>query len=129
MRSLAFANGLHATILILLGDRGSLSDDRQAGRAGGCVRAGRRTRPDLLVRGAIGNVPAHISHLEFLTYLFVPLSVGMFPHLFQHWMTAKSAKTFRSVVLLHPIFIMIVWCPVHPAGHLGLDGHRSTGTP
>ena len=32
--------------------------------------------------------------LTFVTYLFIPLSVGMFPHLFQHWLTAKSAKSF-----------------------------------
>ena len=43
--------------------------------------------------------------------MFVPLSVGMFPHLFQHWMTAKDVKTFRPVVILHPIFIMLVWAP------------------
>jgi SSS family solute:Na+ symporter len=53
----------------------------------------------------------HMSHLKFLTYVFIPLSVAMFPHLFQHWMTAKSAKTFQPTVFLHPIFIMIVWVP------------------
>ncbi|MGO8747449.1 MAG: sodium:solute symporter family protein [Thermoguttaceae bacterium] len=111
MRSLAFANGLHATILILLGAAALFL---MIGKLGGPVAASERVaelRPDLLVRGAVGNVPGHISHMEFLTYLFVPLSVGMFPHLFQHWMTAKSAKTFRWVLLLHPVFIMIVWCP------------------
>src|SRR5208282_662067 len=51
------------------------------------------------------------THLEFMSYMFVPLSVGMFPHLFQHWMTAKDVKTFRPVVILHPIFIMLVWAP------------------
>ena len=51
------------------------------------------------------------SQMEFMTYMFVPLSVGMFPHLFQHWMTAKDVKTFRPVVTLHPIFIMLVWAP------------------
>ena len=47
----------------------------------------------------------------FLTYFFVPLSVGMFPHLFQHWLTAKSADSFKLPVICHPIFIMIVWVP------------------
>jgi len=47
----------------------------------------------------------------FISYLFIPLSVGMFPHLFQHWLTAKSAKSFRLTVVAHPIFIMIVWVP------------------
>jgi len=43
--------------------------------------------------------------------LFIPLSVGMFPHLFQHWLTAKSAKSFRLTVIAHPLCIMIVWVP------------------
>lgn len=52
-----------------------------------------------------------IGRWQFFTYLFVPLSVGMFPHLFQHWMTARSAKSFRLTVIAHPICIMIVWVP------------------
>ncbi len=52
-----------------------------------------------------------MSRTKFFTYLLVPLSVGMFPHLFQHWLTAKSAKTFKVPVVMHPIFIMIVWVP------------------
>lgn len=61
--------------------------------------------PGLLAReGKIG-------HLQFLSYFFVPLSVGMFPHLFQHWLTAKSAKSFRLTCVAHPVCIMIVWVP------------------
>src|SRR6056297_1151795 len=52
-----------------------------------------------------------MSKTKFFTYLLIPLSVGMFPHLFQHWMTAKSANTFKLPVVCHPIFIMIVWVP------------------
>jgi SSS family solute:Na+ symporter len=52
-----------------------------------------------------------ITKMEFLTYAFVPLSVGMFPHLFQHWLTARSAKTFRLTIIAHPLFIMLVWVP------------------
>ena len=61
--------------------------------------------PDRLARDG------RIGHLQFLTYGLVPLSVGMFPHVFQHWLTAKSAKTFRLTVVFHPIFIGIVWLP------------------
>ncbi len=53
----------------------------------------------------------HIAQSKFLTYMFVPLSVGMFPHLFQHWLTAKSANSFKLPVVAHPLFIMIVWVP------------------
>jgi len=63
------------------------------------------------------NAPEHlaregkIGRLHFFSYLFIPLSVGMFPHLFQNWLTARSAKTFRATVILHPVCIMIVWVP------------------
>lgn len=52
-----------------------------------------------------------MSKTKFFTYLLVPLSVGMFPHLFQHWLTAKSSGSFKLPVVAHPIFIMIVWVP------------------
>jgi len=49
--------------------------------------------------------------LMFLSYMFIPLSVGMFPHLFQHWLTAKSAKAFKLTLIAHPLCIMVVWVP------------------
>lgn len=52
-----------------------------------------------------------MSKTKFFSYLLIPLSVAMFPHLFQHWMTARSAETFKTPVILHPVFIMIVWVP------------------
>lgn len=55
--------------------------------------------------------PHGISKLAFLTYLFIPLSVGMFPHLFQHWLTARTAKSFRLSVVAHPLLIFAVWVP------------------
>jgi len=54
---------------------------------------------------------SEMSKTKFFSYLLIPLSVGMFPHLFQHWMTAKSANSFKLPVICHPIFIMIVWVP------------------
>ncbi len=75
---------------------------------GGLAEASRQAlehAPQLLVR------EGQIGHLQFFTYCFVPLSVGMFPHLFQHWLTAKSAKSFRLTCVAHPLCIMIVWIP------------------
>ncbi|HPF38277.1 MAG TPA: sodium:solute symporter family protein [Phycisphaerae bacterium] len=65
-------------------------------------------------RGPVPRAPEKphgITYLHFLTYMFIPLSVGMFPHLFQHWLTAKSASSFKPAVILHPLLIMIVWVP------------------
>ncbi|MEQ9410452.1 MAG: sodium:solute symporter family protein [Fuerstiella sp.] len=63
-----------------------------------------------LIRGGVGDHEG-LSKIKFFTYMLVPLSVGMFPHLFQHWLTARSASSFKLPVVAHPIFIMIVWVP------------------
>jgi SSS family solute:Na+ symporter len=47
----------------------------------------------------------------YFSFLLIPLSVGMFPHVFQHWLTARSARAFKLPIVMHPIFIMIVWMP------------------
>ena len=52
-----------------------------------------------------------MSKLLWITYLFIPLSIGMFPHVFQHWLTAKSAKTFKLAIVAHPVCIAVVWLP------------------
>ncbi|MFZ9936637.1 MAG: sodium:solute symporter family protein [Luteolibacter sp.] len=68
-----------------------------------------------------------MGHGQFFSYWMIPLSVGMFPHLFQHWLTAKSAKSFKLTVVAHPICILIVWLPciligVWAAAHIGALG-------
>lgn len=55
--------------------------------------------------------PRTMTELEFLSYGAIPLSVAMFPHLFQLWLTARSAKSFRLTVTLHPLLIMAIWAP------------------
>jgi solute:Na+ symporter, SSS family len=61
--------------------------------------------PDMLVRGE------HIKPLKLLTYTCIPLSVGMFPHMFIHWLTAKNAASFRPTIAFYPVCIAIVWVP------------------
>lgn len=55
--------------------------------------------------------PHAASKVEFTTYLFIPLSVAMFPHLFQYWLTARSAKKFRLSIIGQPLLIMVIWAP------------------
>jgi SSS family solute:Na+ symporter len=44
----------------------------------------------------------------------------MFPHLFTHWLTAKSARTFRWPLMFYPLCIAVVWLP---SVLLGIFGH------
>ena len=59
----------------------------------------------------MASLKPSMTKLLWITYLFIPLSIGMFPHVFQHWLTAKSAKTFRLAIVVHPICIAVVWLP------------------
>ena len=54
---------------------------------------------------------AKIPQPVYFSFLLIPLSVGMFPHVFQHWLTARSAEAFKLPIVMHPIFIMILWVP------------------
>ena len=105
VRAAALANAVQTIVFMAVG---LLAFVLISGSLGGAERATQNVidiKPQLLAR------EGEIGHLQFLSYCFVPLSVGMFPHLFQHWLTARSAKTFRMTVIAHPIFIMIVWVP------------------
>ena len=105
LRGAAWANAFQTCVFITAG---LISFWVISAELGGLAAASRKvleTHPERLGRGD------QISQLQFLTYGLVPLSIGAFPHIFQHWLTAKSAKTFRLVIVAHPIFMLLVWAP------------------
>jgi len=105
VRGAVWANTFQTMVFMVTGVVAFVLIARMLGGLAEASRMVLEKRPELLTRqGQVGQ-------LQFLTYLFVPLSVGMFPHLFQHWLTARSAKSFRLTIIAHPIFILIVWAP------------------
>lgn len=109
-RAAAWANTFQTLVFMVMGILAFYLIS-QADRMGGLAGAMEQAKDSHKVRtlshgGEVGTAP-----LTFLTYMFIPLSVGMFPHLFQHWLTAKSAKSFKLTVIAHPICIAIVWVP------------------
>ena len=108
MRGTAWANGFQTIVFMVLGV------------VAFCVIAYKLGKQDSFLanlRVIADSIPynkstrSEMSHSKFVTYMLIPLSVGMFPHLFQHWLTARSASTFKLPVVCHPIFILIVWVP------------------
>ncbi len=108
MRGTAWANALQTTIFMVLGVVTFVMIARALG-------PGETLLENL--RSASEKIPATHAGRDKLTpalwfsFLFIPLSVAMFPHIFQHWLTARSASAFKLPVILHPIFVMIVWAP------------------
>lgn len=118
VRAAAWANTFQTIVFMIMGvlafylissKLGGLSEAIAKANPGHLVR----TPSELHLHNKGGDFIRHVGipPLTFMTYMFIPLSVGMFPHLFQNWLTAKSARSFRLTVIVHPIFIMIVWVP------------------
>ena len=104
-RSTAWANTFQTLVFMITGVVAFVLIARALGGMAAASKLVQDHAPEHLAREGL------IGRWQFFSYLFVPLSVGMFPHLFQHWLTARSAKTFRLTVIAHPICIMIVWVP------------------
>ncbi len=108
MRGTAWANAFQTIVFMILGVVTFYVIATKLGGVDGLLKN---------MQTVSGAVPedkltrSHIPKMMFFTYMLIPLSVGMFPHLFQHWLTAKSAESFKVPVVLHPLFIMIVWVP------------------
>lgn len=105
VRSAVWANTFQTIVFMVMGIVGFFVISKALGGVEAASQQALQNAPEKLSREGLMSVP------HFISYMFVPLSVGMFPHLFQHWLTAKSAKAFKLTVIAHPICIMVVWVP------------------
>ena len=104
MRGTAWANTFQTLVFMVLGVVTFVVISNRLGGLQAASQAVAELHPEKLSgRG--------IPPLMFLSFLLIPLSVGMFPHVFQHWLTARSSQTFKLPVVAHPLFIMVVWLP------------------
>ncbi|MGF1484838.1 MAG: sodium:solute symporter [Opitutales bacterium] len=102
VRSAAWANTFQTLIFMVMGVVAFVIISQALGgpaKASAAADTGKMFRE--------GNIPETV----FLTYCVIPLSVAMFPHLFQNCLTARSAKTFRLTLVAHPIFMLLTWVP------------------
>ena len=113
MRATAWVNTLQTLVFMILGAVSMVVIVRSLGGLEVALNAIAERRPELLVEGG------SIRPLQLLTYTFIPLSVGMFPHIFAHWLSARSTAAFRAPVIFYPVCIAIVWVPSVLLGILG----------
>ncbi len=113
LRGTAWANTFQTLVFMTLGAVTLIFLVRQLGGLGPALAQVADARPDLMVRGE------KIPPLKLLTYTLIPLSAGMFPHLFMHWLSARRMEAFRLPIMAYPICIMIVWVPSVLLGVLG----------
>ncbi len=110
MRGTAWVNTFQTLVFMTLG---GITFVVIINNLGGFSSALSKIEPSLLKQSE------HIQPLELLTYTCIPLSVGMFPHIFSHCLTAKDEGTFRYPIILYPLCIAVVWVPSVLLGLLG----------
>ena len=114
MRSTAMVNTFQTLVFIAVSGLAFLVITGGMGGFGPAMaRLGERS-PELL---ELARSPR--DWIQIATYLFVPLSTSCFPHIFSHWMSARSAEAFRLPVLAYPACIAAVWFPSVVLGALG----------
>lgn len=108
MRGTAWANALQTSVFMILGVVTFVTIARALGDGESLFES---------LKAASEKIPdshagrAKLTPAKWFSFLFIPLSVAMFPHIFQHWLTAKNAAAFKLPIIVHPIFVMIVWAP------------------
>ena len=113
LRGTAWVNTFQTLVFMTLGAVTFFWIARELGGLETVLAEVAKSRPELLVRGET------IRPLQMLTYACIPLSVGMFPHIFMHWLTARSASGFRMAIIGYPLCIAVVWLPSVLLGVIG----------
>ncbi len=110
VRSTAWANTFQTLVFMGLGALTFVVIVRSLGGLGAALG---EVDPALRMHGD------RISVAMLVSYTLIPLSVGMFPHIFMHWLTAKNEQAFRLPVIAYPLCIAVVWLPSVLLGVLG----------
>ena len=108
MRGTAWANAFQTTVFMALGVLTFFVLVKGMGRQDGFL--------DSLKAASAAVSPNKASrsgtpHSLYFAFLLIPFSIGMFPHIFQHWLTARNANAFKLPIIAHPLFVAIVWAP------------------
>ena len=113
LRATAWVNTFQTLVFMILGALTFVFIVRKLGGLPAAMRLVGESHPELLTRGEL------ISPIELLTYTCIPLSVGMFPHMFMHWLSARGVKSFRYPLVCYPLCIAAIWVPSVLLGIMG----------
>ncbi|NJL27312.1 MAG: sodium:solute symporter family protein [Thermoanaerobaculia bacterium] len=116
LRGTAWANTFQTLVFMSLGALTAVYIARELGGVGPALAKVAESHPRLFVR------EGSIRPSTMLSYTLIPLSAGMFPHLFMHWLSAKKLDSFKLSMVAYPLCLLAVWLP---SVLLGVLGHAS----
>lgn len=106
MRGTAWVNSFQTVLFLVFGAIAVYLISTKLGGFGGVMEKLAASKPSdqLLSR-------ERISQAEFFSYMFIPLSAIMFPHIAIMCMTAEKVTHFKKTVIFYPICIAAIWVP------------------
>jgi len=113
LRGTAWVNTFQTLVFMTMGVLAFAVITREIGGLSGAMAQLAASHPTLLAR------EGHFQPLHVLTFMFIPLSAGMFPHLFMHWLSARSAASFRAPLVWYPLCMATIWVPSVLLGVMG----------
>ena len=114
MRSTAWVNTFQTTVFILVGIIAYLVIMDHYGGIGEAMITLRDTHPEFVVFGS-----GSYTVFKMLSYLLLPISVAAFPHIYGHWLSARTARSFQTPIVFYPLCIAAVWVPSVTLGMVG----------
>jgi SSS family solute:Na+ symporter len=114
MRSTAWVNAFQTIVFMTVAAAAFVVISADYGGVGAAMERIRETQPELLTLGQ-----DRASVLRMLSFFLLPASAAVFPHIFSHWLSARSAATFRWSIVLYPVCIAVVWLPSVLLGTMG----------
>ena len=116
MRGTAWVNSFQTVLFLTFGAIAIYLISSKLGGFGAIMEriAGDEKTAHLLARD-------RISPAEYFSYMFIPLSAIMFPHIAIMCMTAERITHFKKTVIFYPLCIAAIWVPCVYLGVLSSD--------
>ena len=114
MRSTAWVNALQTAVFLLFG---VVAYFAVMSGHGGLASAMERLRAGESGMADFGS--GRFALLQMGSFLLLPLCTGSFPHLYSHWLSARSARSFRLAVVAYPLLVAAIWFPSVTLGAVG----------
>ena len=114
MRSTSWVNALQTSVFVAFGIAAYAAVMGEFGGLGAAMERLRASHPGMADFGA-----DRFALLQMGSFLLLPLCTGCFPHLYGHWLSARSARSFRLAVVAYPVLVAAIWFPSVSLGAVG----------
>ena len=114
MRSTAWVNALQTSVFLAFGVVAYLAVMSGFGGLTEAMESLRSVHPDMADFGA-----DRFTYLQMGSFLLLPLCTGAFPHLYAHWLSARSMDSFRLAIVAYPLLVAAIWFPSVTLGAVG----------